>query len=125
LKQIEAIVRREKFPDVDRALRDIGVGGLTVVECRGRGRAKETQVINVRGTWKFTHEYIHRVIISLVVEDEDVQKVVDTIVANGSTKSVGDGKVFVLPIERAVDIGSGDADNDAVLDLRGATSSPK
>ena len=118
MKQIEAIIKREKFPDVDSSLRAIGVGGLTVLEGKGRGRAKETEVINVRGSWTFTHEFIHRVVISLVVEDEDVQKVVDAIVSSASTNSVGDGKVFVIPIEKAVDIGSHETDNDAALDLR-------
>lgn len=118
MKQIEAIIRREKFPDVDRSLRAIGVGGLTVLEGKGRGRAKETEVINVHGSWTFTHEFIHRVVISLVVEDGDVQKVVDAIVSSASTSAVGDGKVFVIPIEKAVDIGSRETNNDAALDLR-------
>jgi nitrogen regulatory protein P-II 1 len=125
LKQIEAIVRREKFPDVDRSLRAIGVGGLTVIDARGRGRAVETEVVNVRGKWTFTHEYLHRVIISLVVEDDDVKKVVDTIVASASTSAVGDGKVFIIPIEKAIDIATGESDNDAALDLKRAKSSKK
>lgn len=125
MKQIEAILRSEKFPDVDRSLRGIGVGGLTVMDARGRGRATETEVINVRGKWTFTHEFLHRAIISLVVEDDDVRKVVDTIVKSASTNSVGDGKVFVMPIEKAIDIATGESDNDAALDLRGAKPSKK
>lgn len=122
MKQIEAIIRREKFPDVDRSLRAIGVGGLTVIEAKGRGRATETEVINVRGSWTFTHEFIHRIVISLVVEDDDVKKVVDTIVESASTNSIGDGKVFVLPIEKAIDIGTRETDNDAALDFSASKS---
>lgn len=118
MKQIEAIIRREKFPDVDGSLRAIGVGGLTVIDARGRGRAVETEVINVRGRWTFTHEFLHRIIISLVVEDDDVKKVVDTVAKSASTGSVGDGKIFVMPIEKAIDIATGEADDDAALDLR-------
>ena len=117
MKQIEAVIKREKFPEVDGALRKIGVGGLTVTEAMGRGRATEIEKINIRGSWEFTHEFIRRIIISLVVEDEDVQSVVDTIVSSASTKSVGDGRIFVIPIEKSIDIGSGEMDTDAVLDI--------
>jgi nitrogen regulatory protein P-II 1 len=119
LKQIEAIIRKEKFPDVDRGLREIGVGGLTVSEGVGRGRARETETVNVRGKWTFTHERIHRTKISIVVKDEDVKKVVDAVVANASTGSIGDGKVFVIPLEKAMDIGSADANDDTAFDLMG------
>ena len=125
MKQIEAVIRREKFPDVDSSLRKIGVGGLTVIEAEGRGRARDIETVNIRGKWTFTHEFIHRVIISLVVEDDDVDKVVSTIVASASTKTVGDGKIFVFPIEKSIDIGSGERDNDVALDLREPGSSAK
>ncbi len=118
LKQIEAIIRKEKFPDVDRVLREIGVRSLTVSEGFGRGRARETETINIRGKWTFTHEHIHRTKISLVVKDEDVEKVIDVVVANASTGSVGDGKVFVIPIEKAMDIGSGNPGDEAAFDLK-------
>ncbi len=119
LKQIEAIIRREKFPDVDRGLREIGVSGLTVSEGTGRGRAKETETLNIRGKWTFTHELSHRTKISIVVEDEDVRRVVDAVVANASTGSAGDGNVFVIPVERAMNIGSGDPHYDSTLSLFG------
>jgi len=60
-----------------------------------------------------------------VVEDEDVEKVVNTIVASATTKSIGDGKIFVFPIEMAIDIGSGEKDDDAALDLRETEPSAK
>ena len=119
------MIRREKFPEVDASLRKIGVGGLTVSEAMGRGRERVTETINVRGQWKFTHEFIHRMIISLVVEDDDVDRVVDAIITSASTKSVGDGKIFILPIEKSIDIGSGETDNDAALDLKRTRPSGK
>jgi nitrogen regulatory protein P-II 1 len=122
LKQVEAIVRREKFPDVDSGLRAIGVGGMTVMDAGTRGMATETELVNVGGKWTFSQEFLHRVMISLVVDDDDVRKVVNTIVRSAGTNSVGDGKVFVTQIEKAIDIASGEADNDAALDLGGARS---
>ncbi len=117
MKQVEAVIRKERFPEVDAALKEIGVGGLTVTEARGRGRSTRTVTSFARGKWVYNTEYLHRIVISVVVDDEDVKSVVDSIVASASTKSLGDGKVFVFPIESAVDIGSGDIDG-SVLDAK-------
>ena len=80
MRQIEAIIRREKFPSVDKALRDIGVSGVTMVEARGRGRDKIITTSFVRGKWTFTTDVIHRVIVNVVVDASDVDKVVNAIV---------------------------------------------
>jgi len=114
MKQIEAIIRREKAPNVDKALRDIGVSGMTMTEARGRGRDEIITTSFVRGKWTFTTDFVHRVIINVVVDASDVDKVVDAIVKAASTKKVGDGKIFVYPIEKAIDISTGQADDHTV-----------
>jgi nitrogen regulatory protein PII len=111
MRQIEAIIKSERFPSVDKALRDIGVSGVTMVEAKGRGRDKIITTSFIRGKWTFTTDVIHRVVVNVVVDASDVDKVVDAIVGAASTKKVGDGKIFVYPIERAIDISTGSADD--------------
>jgi nitrogen regulatory protein PII len=123
--QIEAIVRREKGPDVDRALRALGVSGITMIEAKGRGRDKLITTSFVRGKWTFTTDVIHRVIINVVVDEKDVNKVVDAIVKSASTKAVGDGKIFVYAIERAIDISTGEADEHSLDPGRATQKSTK
>ncbi len=117
LRQIEAVVRKEKVPDVDRALRAIGVSGMTMIEARGRGRDKLVTTSYVKGKWTFTTDVIHRIIINVVVATRDVDKVVDTIAKSASTKTIGDGKIFVYPLERAVDISTGEADDPSLAKI--------
>ena len=119
MRQIEAIVRREKVPDVDMALRNLGVSGMTMTEATGRGRNQlittsvaKSRLANVK--WTFSSDLIHRAIMNVVVDSSDVDKVVDAIVKTASTKTVGDGKIFVYPIERAIDISTGEADDHSL-----------
>jgi nitrogen regulatory protein P-II 1 len=114
MKKIEAIIRREKFPEVDAALKQLGVGGLTVEEVAGRGRARETMTILARGRWSYEEEYIKRLKLEILVKDADAQRVVDAIIANASTASVGDGKIFVSSVDEVLDIGSKAVDEKAV-----------
>jgi nitrogen regulatory protein P-II 1 len=114
MAEVEAIVRVEKVADIDKALRILGVSGVTMTEARGRGRDKLIVTSYVRGKWTFSTDVIHRVVMSVVVDEGDVQKVVDAIVAAGSTMSVGDGKIFVHPIERAIDISTGEDDDHSL-----------
>jgi nitrogen regulatory protein P-II 1 len=123
--QIEAIVKRDKVPDVDRALRALGVSGITMVEAKGRGRDKVITTSFVKGKWTFTTDVIHRVIINVVVAENDVDKVVDTIVKSASTGSVGDGKIFVYAIERSVDISTGQPDDHSLDPARVTQKSAK
>src|SRR5579885_908696 len=110
-RQIEAIIKSEKFPSVDKALRDIGVSGVTMVEAKGRGRDKVITTSFIRGKWTFTTDVIHRVVVNVVVDASDTEKVLDAIVRAASTSKVGDGKIFVYPIERAIDISTGSPDD--------------
>ncbi len=68
-----------------------------------------------RGKWTYSTEYMKRVIVSIIVDYQDVDKVVAAIIDSASTKSVGDGKIFVFPVGKAIDLASGKADNCALV----------
>jgi nitrogen regulatory protein P-II 1 len=85
-----------------------------MTEMRGRGRDKLIVTSYVRGKWTFSTDVIRRVVTSVVVDEGDAQKMVDAIVTAGSTKSVGDGKISVHPIERTVDISTGEDDDHSL-----------
>jgi nitrogen regulatory protein P-II 1 len=115
LKKIEAIIRREKFPEVDAALKRLGVGGLTVEEVAGRGRARHTTTVLAKGKWNYEEEYIKRLKLEILVQDSNAQGVIDAIMANASTaESVGDGKIYVSSVDEVLDIGSKAVDEKAV-----------
>jgi nitrogen regulatory protein P-II 1 len=115
MKKIEAIIRKEKFPEVDSALKALGLGGMTVEEVAGRGRARETMTVLARGKWSYEEEYIKRLKLEILVKDGDAQKVIAAIMASASTESVGDGKIFVSTVDEVLDIGSKDVDDKAVV----------
>jgi nitrogen regulatory protein P-II 1 len=101
LKKVEAEVRKEKFPDVDFALKRIGVPGLTFVEEHRGGR----------GVWpSYPLEHIPHVLLTVVVDDRGVRKVVESIQESSSTMSSGDGRIVVSELEEVFDIGSGAMD---------------
>jgi nitrogen regulatory protein PII len=97
MKKVEAEVRKERFPEVDFALKKIGVPGLTVAEEQRAGR----------GMWSYPVESVKRLILTVVVDDDGVRKVVESIRGSASTGSWGDGRIAVSTIEHAFDIGSG------------------
>ena len=96
MKKVQAEVRKEKFAEVDFALKRIGVPGLTVAEERCAGR----------GLWSYPIENIPHVLLTVVVDDSSVKKVVESICENGSTKSWGDGRIMVSALDEVFDIGS-------------------
>jgi nitrogen regulatory protein P-II 1 len=114
LKKIEAIIRREKFPAVDAALKRLGVGGLTVEDVAGRGRARETMTVLAKGKWSYEEEYIKRLKLEILVQDSNAKDVIDAIMANASTASIGDGKIFISTVDEVMDIGSRATDEKAV-----------
>ncbi|HWC02820.1 MAG TPA: P-II family nitrogen regulator [Methylomirabilota bacterium] len=112
MKKIEAIIKPFKLDDVKEALTEIGVIGMTVMEVRGFGRQKgHTELY--RGS-EYTIDFLPKVKVELVVADSLVSKVVETIIAAAKTGSIGDGKVFVLPVEEAVRIRTGERGEDAI-----------
>jgi len=112
MKKIEAIIRSEKLDDVRQALSDMGINGITVTEVKGHGRQKGiTQ--QWRGT-EYTVDLLPKVKIETVVKPEDVDKVVDTIVEAAKTGNIGDGKIFVIPVEETIRVRTGEKGEDAI-----------
>jgi nitrogen regulatory protein P-II 1 len=102
MKKIEAIIKPFKLEDVKEALAEIGIEGMTVSEVKGFGRQKgHTEIY--RGS-EYTVDFLPKVKFEIVVPDDRLQKAVEAIVAAAKTGKIGDGKVFVLPIENAVRI---------------------
>ena len=102
MKKIEAIIKPFKMEDVKEALAEIGVEGMTVSEVKGFGRQKgHTEIY--RGS-EYTVDFLPKVKFEIVITDDHVAKAVEAIVASAKTGKIGDGKIFVLPIEEAVRI---------------------
>ncbi len=112
MKLIKAIIKPFKLEEVKDALSEIGIEGMTVTEVKGFGRQKgHTEIY--RGS-EYTIDFLPKVIIEIAVSDEVVPKAVDTIVSSAQTGKIGDGKVFVLPVEEAVRIRTGEKGEEAV-----------
>jgi nitrogen regulatory protein P-II 1 len=112
MKKVEAIIKPFKLDDVKEALTGIGVIGMTVTEVRGFGRQKgHTELY--RGS-EYTVDFLPKVKIEVVVPDPLVQKVVATSAAAAKTGSIGDGKVFVLPVNESLRIRTGETGEAAV-----------
>ena len=112
MKKIEAIIRPFKLEDVKIALVNSGIVGMTVSEVRGFGRQKG-QVERYRGS-EFTVEFLQKLKVEVVVENEKVTSVIDAIAEAAKTGEIGDGKIFVSSIDSVVRIRTGDADEEAL-----------
>jgi nitrogen regulatory protein P-II 1 len=112
VKKIEAIIKPFKLDDVKDALHDVGVSGITVTEVKGFGRQKgHTELY--RGA-EYVIDFLPKVKIEVVVEDGLVDNAVEAIAAAARTGRIGDGKIFVIPVEEAVRIRTGDRGADAI-----------
>ena len=112
MKKIEAIIRPFKLEDVKIALVNFGIVGMTVSEVRGFGRQKG-QVERYRGS-EFTVEFLQKLKVEVVVEDEKVNSVIDAIAEAAKTGEIGDGKIFITSIDSGVRIRTGDKDEEAL-----------
>ena len=112
MKKIEAIIRPFKLEDVKVALVNAGIVGMTVSEVRGFGRQKG-QVERYRGS-EFTVEFLQKLKVEVVVEDEKVNSVIDAIAEAAKTGEIGDGKIFITSIDSVVRIRTGDKDEEAL-----------
>ena len=112
MKKIAAIIRPFKLDEVKIALVNAGIVGMTVSEVRGFGRQKG-QTERYRGS-EYTVEFLQKLKVEVVVEDNQADMVVDKIIAAARTGEIGDGKIFVIPVETALRIRTGERDNDAV-----------
>jgi nitrogen regulatory protein P-II 1 len=112
MKKIEAIIKPFKLDEVKTALHEIGISGMTVSELRGFGRQKgHTEVY--RGA-EYVIDFLPKVKIEVVLDDALAQRAVEAIQAAAKTDKIGDGKIFVTPIEEAVRIRTGERGPDAV-----------
>jgi nitrogen regulatory protein P-II 1 len=112
MKKVEAIIKPFKLEEVKDALIKIGIGGMTVSEVRGFGQQKgETEIY--RGT-EYVVDFLPKIKIEVIVKDEDVEKVVETIANTARTGRVGDGKIFVIPVEDVIRIRTGERGEKAV-----------
>lgn len=112
MKLIEAIIKPFKLDEVKEALNSIGIEGITVCEVKGFGRQKgHTELY--RGA-EYVVDFIPKVKLEIAVADDLVAKVVETIETTARTGRIGDGKIFVLPLDGAVRIRTGEKDNEAI-----------
>jgi len=112
MKKIEAIIRAEKLGDVKNALESRGFYGMTVTDVRGRGRQKGIQIQFKGRTMEL--DLLPKVKIELVVKDEDVEEIVNVITSFARTGNVGDGKIFIIPVEDAIRIRTGERGEKAL-----------
>ena len=112
MKKIEAIVKPFKLDEVREALSEIGVSGLTVTEVKGFGRQKgHTELY--RGA-EYVVDFLPKVQVSVLIADDHVQRVVEAIVEGARTGRIGDGKIFVTPVDDVVRIRTGERGPEAV-----------
>ena len=112
MKMITAIIKPFKLEDVREALAECGTVGLTVTEVKGFGRQKgHTELY--RGA-EYVVDFLPKVKIEVVVKTEDLDRCVDAIVGVARTGKIGDGKIFVTPVERVVRIRTGELDDTAI-----------
>lgn len=112
MKMVEAIIKPFKIDEVKDALQEIGIQGMTVTEVKGFGRQKGHKE-TYRGT-EYTIEFVPKVKIELAVSDNQVQRVIDTVVRAAKTGSIGDGKIFVRDLSSAVRIRTGETGEGAL-----------
>ena len=112
MKKIEAIIRPSKLDEVKDALELIGIRGMTVSQVVGCGTQKgHTSVFRGR---EYTVNSLDKVKIEIVVEDKFVEQIVNRIATAGKTGEIGDGKIFVYPVDKAVRIRTGESGDDAI-----------
>lgn len=112
MNKIEAIIKPFKLDDVKEALNDIGIQGMTVSEVKGYGRQKGHKEI-YRGA-EYIVDFIPKIKIEIVVESQQVEKVISTIQKAASTGKLGDGKIFVMPVGQAIRVRTGETGKDAI-----------
>ena len=112
MKKVEAIIKPFKLEDVKEALSELGIEGMTVTEVKGFGRQRgHTEIY--RGS-EYTIDFIPKVKIEIVTDDNRVEEIIEAIVKAANTSKIGDGKIFVSPIEQAIRIRTGETGSAAV-----------
>ncbi len=112
MKKIEAIIKPFKLDEVKDALNGIGIKGMTVSEVKGYGRQKgHTEIY--RGA-EYVVDFIPKIKLDIIVQDELVDQVINTIVEKSRTGKIGDGKIFVTPVERIIRVRTGETGSEAI-----------
>ncbi len=112
MKKVEAIIKPFKLDDVREALSEIGITGMTVTEVKGFGRQKgHTELY--RGA-EYVVDFLPKMRVEIVVTDDLVERCIDAITAAARTGKIGDGKIFVTPVEKVIRIRTGEQDESAV-----------
>ncbi|WBU57309.1 P-II family nitrogen regulator [Paracoccus sediminicola] len=112
MKKIEAIIKPFKLDDVKEALQEVGVQGLTVTEVKGFGRQKgHTELY--RGA-EYVVDFLPKIKIEMILPDDQIDAAVEAIVSAARTEKIGDGKIFVSPVDQAIRIRTGETGDDAV-----------
>lgn len=112
MKKIEAIIKPFKLDDVKEALNEIGIKGMTISEVKGYGRQKgHTEIY--RGA-EYVVDFLPKIRLEIIVEADQVDLVIDKIVTAARTGKIGDGKIFVLPVERVIRVRTGETDREAI-----------
>ena len=112
MKKIEAVIKPFKLDEVKEALQEVGLQGITVTEAKGFGRQKGRTEL-YRGA-EYVVDFLPKVKIELVIEDSMLEKAVDAIKSTAHTGRIGDGKIFILPIEDAIRVRTGERGGDAI-----------
>ena len=112
MKKIEAIIKPFKLDEVKEALQEVGIQGLSVIEVKGFGRQKgHTELY--RGA-EYVVDFLPKVKIEVVLDDDQVESAIAAIVDAAKTEKIGDGKIFVSPMEQAIRIRTGETGSDAL-----------
>ena len=112
MKKIEAIIRLEKLDEVRQALENIGYPGMTTYEVKGHGKQK-----GLTQSWRgqeYRLEFLTKLKLEIVILDQDLGKTLNAIMMSARTGEVGDGKIFVSPIENAIRVRTGDSGDNAL-----------
>ena len=112
MKKVEAIIKPFKLDDVKEALFDMGISGITVSEVKGHGRQQgHTELY--RGA-EYVVDFLPKIKVEIVVKEEALEEVVETIMQNARTGKIGDGKIFVTPVEKVIRIRTGEENEEAI-----------
>ncbi len=112
MKKIEAIIKPHKIEEVKEALNEIGIKGMTVTEVKGYGRQKGHKEI-YRGA-EYQVDFIPKIKIEIVIEKDQVNKIVEKIIQAARTGKIGDGKIFILPVDEVFRIRTGERGAEAI-----------
>jgi nitrogen regulatory protein PII len=112
MKKIEAIIKPYKLDDVKDALNNIGINGMTITDVKGYGRQKGHKEI-YRGA-EYEVDFIPKIKIGIIVSADQVDAVTEAIITGAKTGKIGDGKIFVLPVEQVIRVRTGEKGPDAI-----------